>query len=62
MVKNLPANAGNMRHGFDCWVGKILWRRARQPAPVFFPGESMCRGAWWGTVCKVAESDMTEVT
>ena len=22
------------------WVGKILWRRARQPIPVFLPGES----------------------
>ena len=25
------------RHGFDPWVRKILWRRARQPTPVFFP-------------------------
>ena len=28
------------KHGFDPWVGKILWRRAWQPAPVFLPGES----------------------
>ena len=28
------------RHGFDPWVGKIPWRRARQPTPVFLPGES----------------------
>jgi len=35
--KNLPANAGC---GFDPWVGKIPWRRAWQPTPVFFPGES----------------------
>ena len=27
-------------HGFDPWVGKIPWRRAWQPAPVFLPGES----------------------
>ena len=26
--------------GFDPWVGKILWRRAWQPIPVFLPGES----------------------
>ena len=26
--------------GFDPGVGKILWRRARQPTPVFLPGES----------------------
>ena len=31
VVKNLPANAGDMRRGFDPWVGKIPWRRAWQP-------------------------------
>ena len=38
-VKNPAANAGDKRHEFDPWVGKI-WRRAWQPTPVFFPGES----------------------
>ena len=28
------------RLGFDPWVGNIPWRRARQPASVFLPGES----------------------
>ena len=28
------------RAGFDPWVGKIPWRRAWQPIPVFLPGES----------------------
>ena len=28
------------RLGFDPWVGKIPWRRARLPTPVFLPGES----------------------
>ena len=28
------------RPGFDLWVGKILWRRAWQPTPVFLPEES----------------------
>ena len=28
------------RSGFDPWVGKIPWRRAWQPTPVFLPGES----------------------
>ena len=28
------------RSGFDLWVGKISWRRAWQPTPVFLPGES----------------------
>ena len=41
MVKNLPANAGDMRHQFDPWVRKIPWRREWQPTPVFLPGESL---------------------
>ena len=28
------------RHRFAPWVGKIPWRRARQPTPVFLPGEA----------------------
>ena len=40
VVKNPPANAGDMRHKFDPWVRKIPWRRAWQPTPVFLPGES----------------------
>ena len=34
-VKNLSAI-----FRFDPWVGKIPWRRERQPTPVFLPGES----------------------
>ena len=41
VVKNPPANAGDFkRRGFNPWVGKIPWRRAWQPTPVFLPGES----------------------
>ena len=41
-VKNPPANAGDIRgRGFNPWVGKILWRRARQPSLAFLPGESL---------------------
>ena len=29
-----------LRPGFDPWVGKIPWRRAWQPTPVFLTGES----------------------
>ena len=32
------------------------WRRKRQPTPVFLPGESQGRGAWWAAVYGVAES------
>ena len=28
------------RTGFDPWIGKIPWRRAWQPTPVFLPKES----------------------
>ena len=35
------AHAGRpKRHGLDPWVGQIPWRGARQPTPVFLPGES----------------------
>ena len=40
VVKNPPANAGDLRRGFDPSVGKILWRRAWQSTLVFLPGES----------------------
>ena len=41
VVKNPPANAGDInRRGFDPCVGKIPWRRAWKPPPVFLPGES----------------------
>ena len=36
MVKRLLAI---LEIGFDPWVGKIPWRRAWQPIPVFLPGE-----------------------
>ena len=40
VVKNTPVNAGDKRHRFDPWVGKIPWRRAWQPTPIFLPRES----------------------
>ena len=46
----------HQRHRFDPWVGKILWRRARKPTPVFLPGESMDRVAWWAKVHSVTKS------
>ena len=39
VVKNLPVSEGDAgRHGFDPWFGKIPWRRAWQPTPMFLPG------------------------
>ena len=41
VLKNLPASVeGLKRRRFDPWVGKISWRWAWQPTPVFLPGES----------------------
>ena len=40
VVKNPSAKVGDMSHGFDPWLGKIPWRRAWKPTPVFLPGES----------------------
>ena len=40
VVENPPANVGNIKRcGFNPWLGKIPWRRAWQPTPVFLPGE-----------------------
>ena len=66
MVKNPPANAGDLRDMslipvFP--VGKIPWRRAWQPTPVFLPGEAYGQRSLAGyrpQGCK--ESDMTEAT
>ena len=61
VVKNPPANAGDMRHRFDPWVGKTPWRRAWQPTPVVSPRESVGQRTLAGYSpggCK--ESDMTE--
>ena len=35
VVKNPPANVGDMRFRFDPWVGKIPWRKKWQPTSVF---------------------------
>ena len=51
------------RRGFHSWVGKMPWRRARQPTPVSLPGEShgersLAGYSPWGH----EESHTTEVT
>ena len=39
MIKNSLANARDIRN-VNPWVGKIPWKRAWQPTPVFLSGES----------------------
>ena len=42
MVKNPPANAGDIKRcRFNLWVRKIPWRRAWQPTLVFYLEKKM---------------------
>ena len=59
-VKNLPTNAGDLRDA--PWI-LGSWGRARQPTPVFLPGEphrqrSLAGYGPWGHT----ESDTNEIT
>ena len=63
VVKNLPANTGDMRLEFDPRIRKIPWRRAWQPTPVFLVGGAHGQRSPAGyspQSCK--ESDTTEAT
>ena len=47
---------------FNPWVGKIPSRRKWHPTPVFLPGNSKDRGAWWAmlhgaTKCQTPHSN-----
>ena len=52
---------GSLRVGHD-WATSLSlftfmhWRRKWQPTPVFLPGESQGRGAWWAADYGVAQS------
>ena len=51
------------RRRFSPWVGKIPWRRAWQPTPVFLLENPMDRGAGQATahgVTRVSTTDVTE--
>ena len=53
VVKNSPANTGDIRDVGLILVWKIPWRRAWQPTPVFLPENP---SDWQATVQRVAES------
>ena len=44
------------RTGFSPWGGKIPWRRAWQPTPLFLPGESHGQRTSWATVHRISKS------
>ena len=53
------------RRGFDPWVGRIPWRRAWLPTPVFFPGGAHGQrslagyGPWrWGVGCHKVQTQV----
>ena len=54
MIKNLPANVGDLRD--KCSIRKILWRGAWQPTPVVLPGESQGQRSLVGYSAWVTES------
>ena len=51
VVKNSHVSqcSASKRCGFNPWVWNIHWRRARQPTPVFLPGES----PWIEELCRL---------
>ena len=62
VVKNLPANARDIRGtSLIPGSGRLPWRRAWQPTPIFLPGESHEQRSLVGYNPKGRkESDMTE--
>ena len=55
VVKNLPANAGDIRDEFDPWVGKMPWRQHGNPFQYSCLENSMNRGAWLSIVYGVTK-------
>ena len=53
-----PQSMGSQRVGQDSAtsLSRIGERRKWQPTPVFLPGESQGRGAWWAAIYGVAQS------
>ena len=61
MVKNSPDNAGDAGDaGSIPGLGRSPVRGNGNPLQYSRLGNPMDRGAWWTTVCEVAESDTTE--
>jgi len=57
VVKNRPANAGNVRDmDLIPGSGRSPGRRHGNPLQYSYLGNSMDRGAWWATVHRVAKS------
>ena len=63
MVKNLPAEAGDIRDmGSTPGLGRSPGGGHGNPLQYSCLDNLMNRGDWWATVHRVTQSDMTEVT
>ena len=63
LVKNPPANAGDLRDvGSVPGLGRSPGRGHDNPLQYSYLENLMDRGAWWATIHRVTESDTTEVT
>ena len=63
VVKNLPANAGDIRDsGSIPGSGRSPGGGNGNPLQYSCLENPMNRGTWWATVCGIAESDTTEAT
>ena len=61
MVKNLPANAGNITGaGSIPWLGRSPGEEPGNPHQESCLENGMDRGAWWAIVHRVAETDTAE--
>ena len=60
MVKNLPANAGDIKEVSS--IPRSPGEGHGNPLQYFFLDNSMDRGVWWTPVHGIAMSDMTEAT
>ena len=52
VVKSLPAV---QEMGVQSLGGEDLLEKKMQPTPVFLPGKSLNRGAWWAAVHRVTK-------
>ena len=63
VVKNPPANGGDMRDvGSVSGFGRSPGGGHGNPLQYSCLENSMDRGAWWATIHRVAELDMTKMT
>ena len=56
VVKNPPANSGDIRHEFSPWVGKMLGEGRGSPLQHSRLENPKDSGVWWATVHGVSQS------